>query len=92
MLKTEVSHKVEKVLFIAPATEFGAYPPNGLLSIAGFLRDKDIDVDVIDYSGEKIDEQRVKNDIEKSDADIVATSVLTGPGLSRALLVSDVAK
>ncbi len=92
MLQTEVVKKFEKVLFIAPATEFGAYPPNGLLSIAGFLRREGLDVEIIDYSGEKIDKKRVINDIEKSDPDIVAISVLTGPGLSRGLLVSDVAK
>ena len=92
MPKAVGSNKFEKVLFVAPATEFGAYPPNGLLSVAGFLREKGIDVEIIDYSGEKIDKKRVMHDIEKSDPDIVATSVLTGPGLSRALLVSDVAK
>ncbi len=92
MLNLDSSKKFEKVLFIAPATEFGAYPPNGLLSIAGFLREEGIDVEVIDYSGEKIDRKRVIDDIERSDADIIAISVLTGPGLSRALLASDVAK
>ena len=92
MLETEAVNRFEKVLFIAPATEFGAYSPNGLLSIAGFLRNEGIDVEVIDYSGEKIDKKRVYHDIERSNPDIVATSVLTGPGLSRALLVSDVAK
>ncbi len=95
MLK-EVKEKIEKVLFIAPATVlggvYGTYPPNGLLSIAGYLREKGIDVEVIDYSGEEIDRKRVTRDIEKSNPDMVAISVLTGPGLSRALLVSDVAK
>lgn len=92
MLKTEENKRFAKVLFIAPATEFGAYPPNGLLSIAGFLREKGIDVEILDYSGEQISKKKVTEDIEKSDPDIVAMGVLTGPGLSRALLVSDVAK
>ncbi|MEK6848057.1 MAG: radical SAM protein, partial [Nanoarchaeota archaeon] len=90
------SKKIKSILFIAPATElggaYGTYPPNGLLSVAGYLRSKGVKVGVIDYSGEAIDRGRVEKDIGESSPDIVALSVLTGPGLYRALLISNIAK
>src|SRR3989344_7598525 len=82
----------KKVLFIAPATEFGAYPPLGILSVAAYLREKGYEVGVIDYSGLKITEKQVKRDISSYSPDMVALGVLTGPGLTRAILISDIAK
>ena len=40
-------NKTKKILLIAPATEFGAYPPLGLISIASFIKEKGHDVAVI---------------------------------------------
>ncbi len=84
--------KIKKILFIAPATEFGAYPPSGSMNIASFLRENNYEVGIIDYSGKKITKEQVIKDIDKENPDIVALGVLTGPGISRAVLVSDVAK
>jgi len=85
-------NKTKKILLIAPATEFGAYPPLGLISIASFIKEKGHDVKVIDYSGEDIEELKVKKDIENFNPDIVALGVLTGPGIKRAVMVSKIAK
>lgn len=84
--------KFQKILFIAAATEFGAYPPLGILSVAAYIREKGFEVGVIDYSGLKITKERIRKDILKHNPDMVAIGVLTGPGLTRAIMVSDVAK
>src|SRR3989338_6967342 len=83
---------IKRILLIAPATEFGAYPPLGILSVAAYLREKGFEIGVIDYSGLKITKDRVKKDILKFNPDMVAIGVLTGPGLTRAIVVSDIAK
>ena len=82
----------KKVLFIAPATEFGAYPPLGILSVAAYLREKGYEVGVIDYSGLKVSKEQIKKDISLYNPDMVALGVLTGPGLTRAMMISDIAK
>lgn len=84
--------KYKKIILIAPATQFGAYPPNGLLSIAAFLRGKGLEIAVKDYSGEEINEKKVKEDLEKFNPDLVGIGVLTGPGIPRAIIVGKVAK
>ena len=84
--------KIKRVQLIAPATEFGAYPPLGLIAIASFIRKEGYEVSVIDYSGEEVNEKRVRKDIEKFNPDIVALGVITGPGISRAMMVSKTAK
>src|SRR3989344_1879158 len=83
---------LKKILFIAPATQFAAYPPLGILSIASFMRENGYDVEIIDYSGLEIDKKRGEKDIRASNADLVALGVLTGPGIPRAMMISDVAK
>ena len=83
--------RVKKILFIAPATQFAAYPPSGILGIAAFIKEHNIDVEVIDYSGLEIERKRVEKDVLKSGADLVALGVLTGPGITRAMMISDVA-
>ena len=83
---------VKKILFIASATQFACYPPSGILSIAAFIREHNIDVEIIDYSGLEIDAKKVERDIIRSNAEMVALGVLTGPGITRAMMISDVAK
>ncbi|MBS3153015.1 B12-binding domain-containing radical SAM protein [Candidatus Woesearchaeota archaeon] len=85
-----MNHK--RILFIAPATEFGAYPPLGILSVASYIREKGYEVGIIDYSGLKISKEQIKQDISNFNPDLVALGVLTGPGLTRAIMVSDIAK
>ncbi len=85
-------NKIKRILLIAPATEFGAYPPLGLISIASFIRKQGYEVAVKDYSGEEITESLVRKDIEKFNPDIVAIGALTGPGIPRAITVSKAAK
>ena len=84
--------KIKRVQLISPATEFGAYPPLGLIAIASFMRKEGYEVAIKDYSGEELTETRVRKDIEKFNPDIVALGVLTGPGIPRAIMVSDIAK
>src|SRR3989344_964920 len=68
----------KKVLFIAPATEFGAYPPLGILSVAAYLREKGYEVGVIDYSGLKVSKEQIKKDISLHNPDMDA--VIMGEG------------
>lgn len=84
--------EIKKILFIAPATAWAAYPPLGILSIAAFIREQGYEVEILDYSGLEIDRHRVERDIARSNSDVVALGVLTGPGIPRAMMVSDVAK
>ena len=36
--------KIKRILLIAPATEFGVYPPLGLIAIASFIRKEGYEV------------------------------------------------
>lgn len=81
----------KRILLIEPGARHTLYPPIGLMHLAAVLR-KDYEVCIKDYSGEEINEGEVRNSIEKIDPFIVGVRVLTGPPISRAVLVSKIAK
>jgi len=79
-------------MLIAAGTEIMPHPPLGLLSIAAVLREKKYEVSIKDYSGIKLSEEIITQDLEKANPDIVAISALTGPYITRGILISNVAK
>src|SRR3989344_2212314 len=81
-----------KILLVEPGTEFTLNIPSGLLKIAAVLREKKIDVILKNYSGMKINKEKITKDLEKIDFDIIGIKVLTSPIITRALLISKVAK
>ncbi len=79
-------------MLVSPGNEIYPHPPNGLLSLAAVLREKNYHISVKDYSGEKLSDQQIKRDIEKNNPSYVGIGVLTGPVITRALQISKVAQ
>lgn len=82
---------MKNILLIEVGARHTLYPPIGLIHIASVLRRK-YNVFIKDYSGEEIDEERVKGDIIKTNPFVVGVRVLTGPPIPRAIKVSKIAK
>lgn len=82
---------MKTALLVEPGAKHTIFPPIGLMHLAAVLKDN-YNVVIKDYSGGEIVENRVKRDIEKSDAFVVGISVLTGPPIPRALKISKIAK
>nr|QBM01220.1 hypothetical protein [uncultured archaeon] len=81
----------QKILLIEPGARHTLYPPVGLMHLAAVLRDE-YDICIKDYSGEELREGEIKGDIEKINPFIVGIRVLTGPPISRAVIISKIAK
>ena len=47
------------VVLAYPGYEDEIYPPLGLLHIAAVLRENDIEVSIMDFGGEKLDEKKI---------------------------------
>ncbi len=82
---------MKNVLLIAAGARYTIFPPNGLMHLASVLKGKYNTV-IKDYSGEEIDENKIRRDIEKINPFVVGISVLTGPPIPRAIEVSRIAK
>ncbi|MBM4241318.1 MAG: radical SAM protein [Euryarchaeota archaeon] len=73
-----------KVLFIEPPKDFwfvmGEYlpPPLGILELAAYLelKNKDLDIEVLDCQAESVDWDKLEKRIESSNPDILASSAL----------------
>lgn len=81
-----------KVLLVEAGTELSIFPPLGLMELGAFLRANNVEVLIKDYCGLNIDENELKNTIEKFDPFVVGVRVLTGPNILRGLAISRVAK
>jgi len=83
--------KREKILLVEVGAKVTPYPPLGVMLLAAVIRDKH-DVVIKDYSGKKLDERKIEQEIKHIDPFIVGLRVLTGPSIPRALLISKIAK
>jgi radical SAM superfamily enzyme YgiQ (UPF0313 family) len=81
----------KKVLLIEPGTKITTYPPIGLLHLASAIRNE-YSVFIKDYSGMSLDEVLIRKTLKKINPFVVGLRVLTGPGIPRALLISEIAK
>jgi radical SAM superfamily enzyme YgiQ (UPF0313 family) len=83
--------KKKTALLVDPGTKISTFPPIGILHVASAIRDKYV-VKIKDYSGKDLDERKIAQEIREINPFIVGLSVLTGPNIPRALLISKVAK
>lgn len=81
-----------KILLVEPGTEVSITIPYALLQLAAVLREDSIEVILKNYSGKKITKEKLTKDLESLDFDIIGVKVLTSPIISRAIMVSEVAK
>ncbi|MFW9968676.1 MAG: B12-binding domain-containing radical SAM protein [Candidatus Odinarchaeota archaeon] len=65
------------------------YPPIGLMYIASYLSDLDVEVKIIDAKIENLDDKRLKNRIKEFNPDIVGISVLVCSSIK---ICNDIAK
>jgi len=84
--------KKPKILFIEPGVKVTKWVPIGIVTLAGFMREKGYPVAVRDYSGKEIHEKEIVMTIKKENPKYVGVRVLTGPNIPRALKVSRIAK
>lgn len=82
---------MKTIVLIEPGAAQTIYPPIGLMHIAAALRDS-YRIVIKDYSGEQLDKEKIRKDLEKEDPFVVGIRVLTGPPIPRALEISKIAK
>ena len=82
---------MKRVLLIEPGTKVTIYPPIGLMHLASVIRDE-YNVIIKDYSGKDLDKSEIENSIRKINPFVIGLRVLTGPGIPRALLISEIGK
>ncbi len=82
---------MKTILLIEPGARHTLYPPIGLMHLAAVLRNE-YNLIIKDYSGEELDLEKIKKEIEKSNPFIVGIRVLTGPPIPRALEITKIAK
>src|SRR3989344_338057 len=82
---------MKNILLIESGARYTLYPPIGLMHLGAVLREK-YNVKIKDYSGREIDESKIKEDIQKSEAFVVGLRVLTGTHIPRAIKISEIAK
>src|SRR3990167_799914 len=58
---------MKNILLIESGARYTLYPPIGLMHLGAVLREK-YNVKIKDYSGREIDESKIKEDIQKSEA------------------------